>query len=57
MYYCEYRMATRKITVSAQNHALLCIPAYLRDKFGLQKGSIVDVTDNEDSIVITPVKE
>lgn len=50
-------MAERKITLTHNNRAFLCIPAYLRDKFGLKKGSIVDVTDTEGKIVITPIKE
>lgn len=49
-------MPERKITMTYNNRAFLCIPAYLRDKFGLQKGSIVDVTDREGQIVITPIK-
>lgn len=50
-------MTRRKITMTESNRAFLCIPAYLRDKFGLQKGSTVDVTDEDGKIVITPIKE
>ena len=50
-------MTTRKIVISSQNHALLCIPAYLRDKFGLKKGSMVDITDEDGKIVITSITE
>ena len=50
-------MPERKITMTYNNRAFLCIPAYLRDKFGLQKGSVVDVTDDGNSIVITPIME
>ena len=52
-----YNMIRRKITIAEQNRAFLCIPAYLRDKYGFKKGSTVDVTDDGTSIVITPVKE
>ena len=50
-------MSERKITMTNNNRAFLCIPAYLRDKFGLKKGSTVDVTDNGNSIVITTILE
>lgn len=50
-------MTQRKINLAEHNRAFLCIPAYLRDKFGLKKGSIVDVTDEDGKIVITPIKE
>lgn len=50
-------MVARKIMISSNNHALLCIPAYLRDKFGLKKGSMVDIIDEEGKIVITPIME
>lgn len=50
-------MTQRKITITESNRAFLCIPAYLRDKFNLGKGSVVDVTDEDGKIVITPMKE
>lgn len=50
-------MTERKITLASQNRAFLCIPAYLRDKYELKKGSTVDVTDDGTSILITPIKE
>lgn len=50
-------MVTRKVKISSQNHAFLYIPAYLRDKFGLKKGSTVDITDEDGKIVITPIDE
>lgn len=50
-------MTLRKITLAQQNRAFLCIPAYLRDKYGIKKGSTVDVTDIDGKIVITPIKE
>ncbi|AGB48932.1 looped-hinge helix DNA binding domain, AbrB family [Methanomethylovorans hollandica DSM 15978] len=49
---------THRILAQGKNsRTFLCIPAYLRDKFGLKKGSIVDVTDTEGKIVITPIME
>jgi AbrB family looped-hinge helix DNA binding protein len=50
-------MVKRKITETTGNRMIMSIPAYLRDKFGLKKGTVVDVTDNGNSIVITPLKE
>ncbi|WP_298684076.1 AbrB/MazE/SpoVT family DNA-binding domain-containing protein [uncultured Methanomethylovorans sp.] len=50
-------MTHRTLSQGKHNRTFLCIPAYLRDKFGLKKGSVVDVTDSEGRIVITPVKE
>jgi AbrB family looped-hinge helix DNA binding protein len=50
-------MTERKLAQSKNNRTFLCIPAYLRDKFSLKKGDIVDVTDDGKSIVITPLKE
>lgn len=49
---------THRILAQGKNsRTFLCIPAYLRDKFDLKKGSTVDVTDDGNSIVITPIKE
>ncbi|MGD9778533.1 AbrB/MazE/SpoVT family DNA-binding domain-containing protein [Methanomethylovorans sp.] len=50
-------MTRRRITLAPQNRAFLCIPAYLRDKYGFKKGSTVEVTDDGTSIVITPTRE
>ncbi len=50
-------MTRRKITLTTHNRAFLSIPAYLRDKYGFKKGNIVDVTDENGRIVITPIKE
>ncbi len=50
-------MTERKLSQGKSNRTFLCIPAYLRDKYGLQKGTVVDVTDDGNSIVITPHKE
>ncbi len=50
-------MTHRTLSQGKHNRTFLCIPAYLRDKFGLQKGSIVDVTDKDGMIVITPIQE
>jgi bifunctional DNA-binding transcriptional regulator/antitoxin component of YhaV-PrlF toxin-antitoxin module len=50
-------MAQRILNQGKSNRTFLCIPAYLRDKYELEKGTVVDVTDNGTSIVITPIKE
>ena len=50
-------MVQRTIFQDGNNRTFLSIPAYLRDKFSLKKGDAVDVTDSENSIVITPLKE
>jgi bifunctional DNA-binding transcriptional regulator/antitoxin component of YhaV-PrlF toxin-antitoxin module len=50
-------MNTRKLYFGNNGRVFLTIPAYLRDKYGLEKGMHVDVTDNGTSIVITPVRE
>ncbi|OPY16899.1 MAG: hypothetical protein A4E23_01646 [Methanomethylovorans sp. PtaU1.Bin073] len=50
-------MTHRTLSQGKHNRTFLCIPAYLRDKFGLKKGSVVDVTDKEGTIVITPILE
>jgi AbrB family looped-hinge helix DNA binding protein len=50
-------MSIRKLYFGNNGRVFLTIPAYLRDKFDLKRGSMVDVTDDENSIVITPIKE
>jgi AbrB family looped-hinge helix DNA binding protein len=50
-------MTERTIFQDRNKRTYICIPAYLRDKFGLKKGDMVDVADTENSIVITPLKE
>ncbi|MDK2834250.1 MAG: hypothetical protein PWP63_1337 [Methanolobus sp.] len=50
-------MTERTIFQDRNKRTYICIPAYLRDKFSLKKGDAVDVTDTENSIVITPAKE
>lgn len=50
-------MSPQTIFQDREQRTSVHIPAYLRDKFGLKKGSIVDVTDTEGKIVITPIKE
>lgn len=43
--------------MSPSNRVFLSIPAYLRDKYNIQKGSTVNITDNGKSIMITPIKQ
>jgi AbrB family looped-hinge helix DNA binding protein len=50
-------MVERKVFQDKNNRTFVSIPSYLRDKFDLKKGTAVDVTDNENSIVITPIRE
>ncbi|TQD28270.1 AbrB/MazE/SpoVT family DNA-binding domain-containing protein [Methanolobus vulcani] len=50
-------MSKRKINQNSGNRISVSIPAYLRDKYDLKKGTTVDVTDDGNSIVITPIKE
>jgi AbrB family looped-hinge helix DNA binding protein len=50
-------MTERKIFQDRNHRTFLNIPAYLRDKFDLKKGDMVEVNDNGGSIVITPIKE
>ena len=50
-------MNTRKLYVGNGGRVFMSIPAYLRDKYELDKGTVVDVTDDGTSIVITPVRE
>jgi AbrB family looped-hinge helix DNA binding protein len=50
-------MTERTILQDRSKRTYICIPAYLRDKFDMKKGNAVTVTDTEDSIVITPVRE
>ncbi|MBN1134389.1 MAG: AbrB/MazE/SpoVT family DNA-binding domain-containing protein [Methanosarcinaceae archaeon] len=47
-------MSLRKVSMMSPNKAIVLIPAYLRDKFNLGKGSVVDVTDDGKHIIITP---
>lgn len=51
------KMAERKITHNSGNRVSVSIPAYLRDKYRLEKVTTVDITDDGTSIVITPIKE
>lgn len=50
-------MNTRKLYVGNGGRVFMSIPAYLRDKYGLEKGTLVNITDDGNSIVITPIKE
>jgi AbrB family looped-hinge helix DNA binding protein len=50
-------MPKRTILQDKMKRTSVNIPAYIRDKFDLKKGTVVDVTDNENSIIITPIRE
>lgn len=50
-------MNIRTIYQDNDQRTSITVPAYLRDKFNLKKGSTVNVTDNGKSIVITPIRE
>jgi AbrB family looped-hinge helix DNA binding protein len=50
-------MAEGTIIINGKNRAIINLPAYLRDKYGLTKGLKVDITDDGKSIIITPKKE
>jgi bifunctional DNA-binding transcriptional regulator/antitoxin component of YhaV-PrlF toxin-antitoxin module len=50
-------MSERKITQNSGNIMPVSIPAYLGEKYGLERGTFVDATENGTSIVITSIKE
>ncbi|WP_135611005.1 AbrB/MazE/SpoVT family DNA-binding domain-containing protein [Methanococcoides sp. AM1] len=50
-------MTVRKIYSSNEGRLLISIPAFLRDKFNLEKGDTVDVDCNNEQIIITPIRE
>ncbi|WP_394698003.1 AbrB/MazE/SpoVT family DNA-binding domain-containing protein [uncultured Methanolobus sp.] len=50
-------MTERTIFQDRKHRTFLSIPAYLRDKFHLKNGDMVEINDTGGSIVITPIKE
>jgi AbrB family looped-hinge helix DNA binding protein len=45
-------MAERKIQIDKRNQAMVSLPSFIRDKFNLKQGEIVDVDLNGTNIVI-----
>jgi AbrB family looped-hinge helix DNA binding protein len=47
-------MAEMRINRDKNNRVSIYLPAFLRDKFNLQNGSLVDIDTDGKSIIITP---
>jgi bifunctional DNA-binding transcriptional regulator/antitoxin component of YhaV-PrlF toxin-antitoxin module len=50
-------MVCRTLLQDQNKRTFLCIPAFLRDKFNLEKGGAVDIDCNNEQIIITPLRE
>lgn len=47
-------MAEMRINRDKNNRVSIYLPAFLRDKFNLQNGSLVDIDTDGKNIIITP---
>ncbi|SFT78506.1 looped-hinge helix DNA binding domain-containing protein, AbrB family [Methanosarcina thermophila] len=47
-------MAEMRINRDKNNRTSIYLPAFLRDKFNLQNGSLVDIDTDGKNIIITP---
>ena len=51
-------MVLKRITIDKHCRAVLQIPAFLRDKFGMENGDYADVDhDGEGKIIVIPPKK